>query len=472
MKEQILERVNNTIGAIDFKRLADNGIEKGDEYAFTFTYPPVNCLHLLNEEDTKKRTINHDSINLYLHIPYCTGKCPFCYFQKVVDNSKAEVSKDEYIDLMHKEIKIIKRNLNLPEVATLNFGGGTPTCFTEDQMKRLFDILHKEFNIVKDPEISFECSIETLNAKKLKVMKELGINRITIGIQSLNERILKYIKRRYSLEKLEETLNLIRESGFDNVNGDFMYGLPTQTIDEWYETLEKAMKYNFESISFYRLRHHPKLEISNFHRDLFPSNEDTIKMQLLAKDFLSQNGYYFASSHKYVSNSDKVLVQIRNKRGVNGNTLVGLGCSSYGFIGDQLYWNVRNVLQYKEMVENGLHPVWIGEDLSEDDLRRKSMILGLHLPEGINRIDFIERFKYYPEHFYGDKLENLESLGLINRTEEYISLSSLGQIFADEVATQFYSDEVKKDLEKKGMKYGMFFQLSDYNSDREFEVIT
>ncbi len=430
------------------------GIKKDEkDYAFTFIYPPSQVLHELkvNPYDEKKIT----SANLYVHIPYCTGRCTYCYFG-CYSLSTSPVAKSMYVEKICREMEMICEKCGRIELQSIHFGGGTPTVLSEDEIARILISIRKCFVMEDDIEITFESSPETLTREKLQMLVDNGVNRLNVGVQTLNDQLLKSINRRHDAQKAIEGILLAKEIGLNNINVDVIYGLQGQTIEDWEKTLSTIFKLGLQSISAYRLRIHPKGKISN---QINTFNEEiAIKMYIRMMEMMEEYEYYQCSSHKFAIKEELAQKQIVNKRGIRKNFLIPIGMAAYGYIDDTLFWNERTMEAYVEKIDNNILPFSIGYKLDKREEMAKSCVLGIHNVNGINLIEYREKFGEDISARYGDLIVHLQRHKLIDVTSERLKPSKLGMIFADEIATKFYSENVKNILSADKKKYGIFFE--------------
>ncbi|HEY5588745.1 MAG TPA: radical SAM family heme chaperone HemW [Candidatus Paceibacterota bacterium] len=423
------------------------------EYAFTFVYPPPQCLYQINEETlVRKNEIN--SANIYIHIPYCTGKCKYCYFC-CYDMKNVEIKKAEYIDLLCKEISLAREKLGTLNITSIHIGGGTPTTLTENEFNKLFSSLHSNFIIENGLEITCESSPETLNEKKLKHLLSLGVNRLNIGVQSFDDNILFEIARRHDGNQAKRAIALAQDVGLTNINIDLIYGLPNQTIQNWVETLQQAIDLKVQSISTYRLRQHPKSKL----HDVANLSEESgmIDRYIKLLEIMEKSKYIQASSHKFAFQEEFLQKQILSKRGVKNNELLSFGLSSYGYLGNVLYWNERQIEDYKNSISNNCLSCSLGYELNLEEQKSKICVLGLHNYKGINMTDYENRFGSSILFDFDKQIKELLSQELAQVINNHFCLTQLGMIFADEIALLFYSENIKNELSKKSLRYGMFF---------------
>jgi oxygen-independent coproporphyrinogen-3 oxidase len=452
---------------IDWNQLSEAGFDKRGDYCFIYSYPPVRVLKELPHDAMFARSELEppaDVLNMYLHIPYCSGICSYCYFAKVVDNGNAPVDKDEYIELLIREIddKLERYNPDAT-IGTVHFGGGTPSILEERQIKRIMGYLHS-LKVKDNLEVTFECAPETIHANldKLLILRDNGVNRVNLGVESLDDRVLKIMARRHGADMTLRSIENMRSAGFDNINVDLIYALPGQSLASWVETMKQIIAWRLESVSVYRLRQHPMKRISKLDQDLYPSYEDGLRMQLAHGLMMGDADYIRVQSHKYAKAREKMQQQTELKRGVDQTQLLSAGCGSYGFLNSTFYWNTKSLGEWGAQVRQGLHPTWMGRTLGREELMRKTFVLGVHTSAGVSRAGFAAKFGIDPLEVLGDTIRYAEQLGLFEVTDTAVRPTELGYFFGDELSVAFYSPSVKEQLAAVGMKYGMFFEQDRY----------
>lgn len=432
---------------------SDMSIIKNEKnYAFTFIYPPSKVLYDLDRNVMNEKKI--EEANLYVHIPYCTGRCTYCYFG-CYEFKNAPISINSYVEIMCKEMKLLKEKYGKIKLLSIHFGGGTPTTLSNELIDIVFDNINQNFEVEKGIEITFESSPETLTEDKLKCLVKNGVNRLNIGIQTLNDELLKYINRRHNSQKAIEGINLAKSVGIININVDVMYGLKGQTMSDWTETLHTLLKTGIQSISTYRLRIHPNGKMKS---DLVSFDEKkAIEMYLTMLNIMKEYGFYQCSSHKFAIKEEMAQKQIVNKRGLVKNTLVPIGMAAYGNVDNVVFWNERTMEKYVERINNGQMAFVKGYILDKYEEMAKSCVLGIHNVDGIDLMKFNKKFGCDIEEVYGELISKLKKEELIIIDGKHLKPSELGMVFADEIATEFYSQKVKDKLKDQNDKYGIFF---------------
>lgn len=447
MKTELLQR------ALEIQHTNSINLRKNESnYAFTFIYPPSKMLYPINAHAIENKIIK--TANLYIHIPYCTGRCTYCYFGCYV-LGKAPMLKQHYIEKMCREIEIMNSLYGKVKILSIHFGGGTPTTLSEQQINTIFEKIRECFDIEPGIEITFESSPETLTEAKLECMIANGVNRLNIGVQTLNDELLIKINRRHNSEMALEGINSAKKLGIRNINVDVMYGLKGQSIQDWIETLDIVLNMGVQSVSTYRLRIHPNGRLKN---DIVDFNEDiAIEMYVTMLDIMKKYDFYQCSSHKFAIKEEMAQKQIINKRGIGKNTLLPIGMAAYGNIDNVVYWNERRMEKYVERIDNNQIPISIGYVLNKTEEMAKACVLGIHNIHGIDLVKFREKFGIEIKQVYGDLIQKLVEYELIEIDEAKLKPSKLGMIFADEIATEFYSEQVKAKLKMYNDKYGIFF---------------
>lgn len=315
---------------------------------------------------------------VYIHIPFCQRICSYCDFTKLFYN-KSYV--DSYLEALEKEIKTYYKG---EAIKTLYIGGGTPTSLDEEELRKLIEIL-KIFKLDENVEFTFECNIESITKEKLEIMKENGVNRLSIGIQTFNNRHLELLERGHKTEEVFERINIAKSLGFENISIDLIYAIPNQTIEDLKEDLELFLKLDIPHISLYSLiiEPHTKLYINKVKNI---DEEVDLEMYNLIDDVLKSNGYY-----RYeVSNYSKPGFESRHNLNYwDNNEYYGFGLGASGYIGDVRYVNIRSINQYMKGAFRS------SEEKIDESLKiENELILGFRKIKGINKNKFFEKYDF------------------------------------------------------------------------------
>jgi len=462
---ELIERKYNEYNWIELEKM---GFKKNEDYCFIYSYPPVRALDSICEDDLfveSKYGKLRESANLYIHIPYCTGKCTYCYFASVSCNNSNPILKKDYPKYLEFELgRILELSKSNPEIQSIHIGGGTPFLLNYEEIKDIMNFI-KKLKLKKNLEITIESSPETINRdySKLKKIKQLGINRISIGVESLSDKVLELMNRRHNSSATLKAIDKIIKSGFTNINVDLIYGLPEQSLEAWVETILTLEKIGIQSISAYRLRKHPKTDINIYKTSSFPSYETCQKMQLAHGIILKDKEFLSSSSHKYARSKNKIQKQLENKRGLDNNQLVSIGCGAYGYINSTFFWNTRSLSKYKYLIKNKILPVNIGQILSKNEIMRKAIVIGLHTYKGISIENYKTTFDISPLDLFENEFFFLKKSNMVIINKEKIRLTELGRFFTDEISLLFYSKNIKNILRSQQLKYGMFWEKKDEN---------
>lgn len=421
-----------------------------------FQYPPTAALVSLDEKNIwkvseyDKSESSQRKIGLYIHIPYCTGTCSFCYFARY-PRHQSPMSINEYLFLLKKELSLYLSHSNMKHnlITSISLGGGTPTCLDKVHLMEIFSFIRNYLNIPKGIEISVESSPETISGNhrhKLELLQKLQVNRLSIGIQTFENDLLKQCNRRHNAAIAEEAVSNAYQAGFNNINIDVIYGLPKQTYHHWEHTLNIISSLSPESVSLYRLRVHPRGSLCKIKKNEFPQEIQNLLMYIMAVEHLQNAGYLHVSSHNFVRAEKYIQKHVVEKQGLDEFELLGIGLSAYSYLNYYHYWNYCSFNEYRNLLQSNHLPVWIGTRLSIEERQRKAMVLGMHEYKGVNISRFRKRFQQSPNDLFGPILKKLIKLQLLSNNNDNIFPTYTGMIFADELCTQFYSKNVQKKI--------------------------
>lgn len=322
---------------------------------------------------------------LYIHVPFCAGKCPYCDFYSIDDLSLVSA----WLTAVEKEMFLYREVLD--NFSTLYLGGGTPSLLSADQLETLVRLVRRHFVFCDDPEITLEANPGDLTKEKLAVLRHLGINRISLGVQSLDDAVLRFLNRRHTAEAAQKAIEDIRKTGFENLSIDLMYSVPGQGKDGWLETLNRAIAFSPDHFScyeltvkentpFFGLKAQGKLETALSGEDAF----------LLTSDILEQNGYIHYEVSSFARK--ETLYSRHNQKYWQHVPYLGLGPSAHSFDGNSRWWNVSSADAYGEALNQGIGPVAENEVLSEAQKDLESLFLGFRTKKGI-ALDSLDKYK-------------------------------------------------------------------------------
>lgn len=375
-------------------------------------------------------------LGIYVHIPFCARKCDYCDFPSGVGTPDEQAY---YIRVLKKEIRGFEALGNLYQVRTLYFGGGTPSILDPSQLGRILEQLREQYEFLPDAEITIECNPGTLTEEKLAAYRELGINRLSIGLQSANEEELAVLGRIHSYQEFENNYRLARKLGFDNINVDLMSGLPGQTMDSWKNTLEKVSALEPEHISAYSLTieegtpFFERYGTSEGQRSL-PSEREDRAMYHFTKEFLEEKGY-----QRYeISNYAKPGRESRhNVIYWTGGEYVGFGLGAASYLGGKRFANAKEKTVYWDQARTAYQTYRTVTPQTEQAAMEEFMFLGLRMMKGISTREFEERFHVPFPQIYGDAVSRLTMQGLLEEDGDRLRLTDRGVDVSNQVLVEF-----------------------------------
>ena len=379
-----------------------------------------------------------NNFGIYIHIPFCKKKCNYCDFISFCNRDNLI---DRYIKALKKEIQRFEfLNFN---VTTIYIGGGTPSYIGEKYIEEILRLLKEKLLHNKTPwediEITIEVNPGTVDNNKLNIYKNIGINRLSIGLQSTNNFLLKEIGRIHTFEEFLNTYNIARKIGFDNINVDLMIALPNQKIEDIKESLEAIVKLKPNHISVYSLIIEEgtliEKQISEGKIKL-SSDEEERRMYWYVKNFLELNKY----NHYEISNFAKENEESKHNLNCwNQEEYIGFGLAAHSYINKVRFCNIENLEKYIENIENNnfIKNKIIEEEQTKENEEKEFMMLGFRKIKGIDISKFKEKFLENPIFKYRKELEKLVNEGLIEIELNNIKLTNKGLDLANIVFEEF-----------------------------------
>lgn len=373
-------------------------------------------------------------VGLYIHIPFCKQKCWYCDFPSFPCK---EYLMEEYIEALIKEINNrIDNNIN---IKTIFIGGGTPTYLSSEQLLKLGKKI-TELNLNKNIEFSVEANPGTLSEDKLKALKSIGVNRLSMGLQAVQDYHLKAIGRIHTFKEFKENFKMARKIGFDNINVDLMFGLPNQTLQEWIDTLNTICNLNPEHISayglileegtaFYKLYENDKLNI--------PDEEIERKMYKATLEVLNRNGY---EQYEISNFSKKHRECTHNLIYWNLDEYIGVGSGSSSYLDNLRISNESNIEKYIESINDGKYGAQEQFENSIKDNMEEFMFMGLRKIKGISIENFQKKFNKNIYQVYGKIINKHKKLNLLEEKDGNIALTSKGIEISNFVMSDFIID--------------------------------
>jgi oxygen-independent coproporphyrinogen-3 oxidase len=376
----------------------------------------------VNAGDTPATTV--DPIrHIYVHIPFCARICPYCAFYKdLLDRSQTW----RFCEAILRDLDQQRASFALsPE--TIYFGGGTPTALTTSQLQFLLGGLHERLNLSSLAEWTIEANPGSVSTRKAALLHELGVNRVSLGVQSWDNELLKVLGREHNAQQAEQSFHILRRADFSNINVDLMFGLPGQTIEQWKFTLEKTIRLQPEHISAYCLTYEEDTEFFLRHArgELLQNVDEDAAFFEAAMSMLEDAGY----QHYEISNYARPgFASVHNRAYWLGKDYLGVGPSAFSTFGMQRWQNVCDYRSYADRVLFGQPPRGFSENLTSEMKRSERISLSLRTREGIAASEL--------KHF-GQETSELISLGLLRKSGDNLMLTRKGKSLADSVAEAF-----------------------------------
>lgn len=393
-------------------------------------------------------------LGLYIHIPFCESKCFYCDFNsyKMKNNNEKEI----YIKNLIREMKLYKEDFKDKEFSSIFLGGGTPSILEPIEIKNIFKEIYENFNIKEGAEITIECNPETLNKEKLIAFKESKVNRLSIGLQTTQNKNLKYIGRIHTYETFEKNYIEAKSLGFENINIDLMYSLPNQTFEEFKESIDKVIKLNPSHISAYSLILEEDTRLFKmYENNEFELNSDELDLKIYnyTIEKLKESGYNQYEISNYAKDGQECIHNITYWKCEN---YLGLGAGASGYIKinnknkennyrnislesnkEIRYKNIEKISDYNKYLEENKKPITEEEILSNKDKIEENIIMNLRMNEGINISEFNKKFGINFVERYKSILEKLQKQNLININKTNIFFTQKGREISNSVFLEF-----------------------------------
>ncbi len=391
------------------------------------------------------------SLSLYVHVPFCETKCPYCDFNTYAG---IEHMMPGYVDALAAEIERWGEALGQPAVTTIFLGGGTPSYLPAHGLAAVLEAVRRAFEVEPGAEATMEANPGDLRGDAPASLARLGLNRLSVGVQSLDDGLLSLLGRRHTAQDVQDAFRAVRRAGFDNVNLDLMYGLPHQSMAQWRATLDGVLALSPEHLSLYCLTLEdgtPMEQQVRLGALPEPDADLAADMYLLAEDALEREGY----RHYEISNWAMPGLESRhNLTYWRNGAYLGVGPGAHSYLGR---WRFHNIASPREYVRRmaaaqpegapaclsaeaiGGFPV-VGDVERVDDAAEmaETMMMGLRLDDGVSEAAFESRFGRRLDTVYGEPLAELTALGLLERDDGVVRLTARGRLLGNEVFVRFF----------------------------------
>jgi len=378
------------------------------------------------------------NVGVYVHIPFCQRKCSYCDF-----NAYAGMRSlyEPYTRAVVREISNPPPAISNARAETIYFGGGTPSLLPLPMLAEILAACRASFDLPHEAEISLEANPGTLDAAYLDGLRVLGVNRLSLGVQSAHQSELDFFKRGHSFADAVEAVKLARAAGLHNLNVDLIYGIPRQTMAMWQETVTRALELSPDHVSMYCLTIEERTTLALWVRRgqaPLPDDDLAADMVLWADEALAAQGL----ARYEVSNWARPGRQCRHNLIYWRNApYFGVGAGAHSSLEGRRFWNVAHPREYIQRIEAGQAPVAGSEDIGRELEMGETMMLGLRLTEGVNWATFESRFGVPMTAVYPRQIETLEDQGLIQVDEIGVRLTQRGWLLGNRVFAAFLPGE-------------------------------
>ena len=401
-------------------------------------------------------------LSLYVHIPFCHTLCYYCGCNKIITRNKARV--DRYIEMLYREIEMQSELFDKSrKIEQLHFGGGTPTYLNEEQLDALMAKLRSAFNFDESDnrEFSIEVDPRTVDEHSIRHLADLGFNRLSLGIQDFDPIVQKAVNRS---QTTDDVLNLVltaRESGFESISFDLIYGLPHQTVDSFDVTLDLVIGMRPDRLAVYNYAHLPQRFKGQRMIDDADIPLPEVKLDILHRtiDSLCGAGYEYIGMDHFALPDDELVVARANgtlQRNFQGYSthrecdLVALGVSAIGSIGNVFAQSAVTTMEYEALIENGQLPIRKGIAVDDDDLLRADVIQALMCYDKLSFAEFGEKHRIDFASYFAAEIECLQPLaddGLIELDSSGVNITQKGRLLLRSIAMVFdrYIDQAQND---------------------------
>lgn len=368
-----------------------------------------------------------DPAGVYIHVPFCRKRCPYCAF--VLMESDGALHR-RYVQALKRELEAHRP----AKVRTLYFGGGTPSLLRSDELAELVEAVGK----TEENEITLETNPEDADLSLFCLLRQIGVTRLTFGIQSFDEGELCFLGRRHTPSSARSAIEKARTAGFSNLCIDLIFGMAIQTRPSWRQSLETAVALRAEHISVYGLTIEPGTPFERQHETLKCTEELERDLFEIAIDMLTARGY----RHYEISNFAKPGFESKHNLGYwEMRPYQGYGPGAHSYVPHRRGWNVSNVPEYLERVESGRSAEWKHEDLTREQRMAERILLSLRRDTGISIVEFEREFAVRFHERYARPLDLLQELRLVEIRNGSLGLSRKGIFVADEVVAKLTAED-------------------------------
>lgn len=373
--------------------------------------------------------------SLYIHIPFCRAKCHYCDFNSYPG---LEALYEPYVAAVIAELAQWVEEWPELEWQTIYIGGGTPSVLAPEQMARLLAGCGTSWRVAESAEITQEANPGTMDSAQLVALRRLGITRLSLGVQSLDDGLLRLLGRIHTAQEAVDTFRLARQAGYDNINLDLMYGLPGQSLAQWQETLRTALALRPDHLSLYALTLHEETPLAQqIACGALPAPDDDMaaEMYTWARHELQAQGWLHYELSNWAARPESICRH--NLTYWLDQPYLGIGAGAHSYVGRRRFWNVNQPDVYIQRITVGERPVAGAEQIDAATEMAEMMMLGLRLIEGVSYRRFRQRFGCDLREIYATELDALTRYDLIHVEPERVRLTERGYLLGNEVFERF-----------------------------------
>ncbi|MGQ1785578.1 MULTISPECIES: radical SAM family heme chaperone HemW [unclassified Saccharicrinis] len=369
---------------------------------------------------------------IYIHIPFCIQKCGYCDFYSLVRLT----DKSDFVSALCKEIRERKNELNGEAIQTIYFGGGTPSLLQKKDFEKIINTLSINYDLSKLEEFTVEVNPDDINKEYVEDLSELGFNRLSLGVQSFNDRILAFMNRRHNAEEAVQAVQLSQNSGFDNISIDLIYGIPDMSAEEWENSIDKSLSLHVQHISAYHLTFEPgTVFYKKLKKNRIKEVDDKISAEQYSKLIhkLEKGGF----QDYEISNFCKPGFESKHNSSYwSGSSYLGFGPSAHSYSGTTRRWNISDLKEYIGRVQND-EICYEEETLSEKDIYNETIMLGLRTNKGVDLNSIYKMNTRFVDLFKETKSKNI----ILKNTFEqdgYLKMCKDKKILTDRIISDFF----------------------------------
>ncbi|HRI47040.1 MAG TPA: oxygen-independent coproporphyrinogen III oxidase [Ignavibacteriaceae bacterium] len=393
---------------------------------------------------------NLSNLSLYFHLPYCDTLCYFCGCNMIITRNRDRVN--EYVDYVKKEIDLLRSFIN-PErkVVQLHWGGGTPTHLNPSEINELASYITESFPFDSASENGCEIDPRGLTREHLEALRNNGFNRISMGVQDFNEKVQKATNRLQSEEITRQTVQWVRELGFDSINLDLIYGLPFQSVKTFEESVDKIIDISPDRIAVFNYAHVPwmKKHMALIHPEDLPPAEEKLEILKMTIEKLTSAGYDFLGMDHFAKPNDELSIALKEKKlhrnfqGYStraGADLYGFGITAISQLEKVYAQSVRTEKEYYSAIDKGEIPTHKGYQLNDDDILRRYVIMKIMCDFELNMKEVGDKFGINFKEYFKFGLDNLNEMiedELVSIDNDLISISEMGRLLIRNIAINF-----------------------------------